>query len=322
MTLENTWVYRSPREGSVINISAHRLLCVYLLLSQSDRISFEDLNTHLLNHPMVQRTLTHETLNKYIHTLRLFGCVIERFEEQGHVMYRMEEHPLKLELRKKELTTINNIVNSLSMQPLYSISNGFCALVKQLSRIDLSHEIGAFLSPALKMAMEAGLSEDECLQIEQLQRYCYEGQVLEIRYETKDHQSILKLLEPHEVVCYKRRLYLIGKDSHTHKKIRYPFTQIQSIRQLPNRIRSQPVKTIVTFKLTGRLAYNYRPYPGETVLNKGEFLLVHHATDEVEQLLRRLLKYGTACQIISPASAKQEMLKLIDSLLIPLESSN
>jgi predicted DNA-binding transcriptional regulator YafY len=51
------------------------------------------------------------------------------------------------------------------------------------------------------------------------------------------------------------------------------------------------------------------------VFAKDDVIQVCAKTDDVDQLLNRLLKYNTLCQVISPMSARNEMLQRIERLL-------
>lgn len=312
--------FEAPKEdGPPLNVSALRPLYIYMLLCQCGQITFADLNTLLLNHPQIQRTFTLETLNKYIYTLRLFGCVIHRFEDQGKPIYRLEDHPLKPVLHPKEERALSRVAELLSKQPISMIRNKFYALAKRLCKIP--HLLQSAFGFQAGLSIHSGFTSHYQRLVEQFQKYCYEGQTLEIYYEGHHNNPVLRIVEPQEVIYRKKRLYLIGHDAKTKKKVRYDLEYITSHRQLPSRIRSQSELITVTFKLTGRVALNYRPYPGESVLHKGEFLLVKHTTDEVDQLLKRLLKYGSQCQIIAPASVRKEMLGFIHQLLACVENT-
>lgn len=300
-------------QGLTINISAFRLLYLYLLLCQSEQVSFEDLNTHFLNHPLIQRHFSTDTLYNYIQTLRMFGCSITRSEEQGHLTYRMPDHPLKITSTAAEIQTLQSICQLLSQRPLTGLYKSFYLLCKRITKIPSDHS--AFNLGAL---IEPDLPESLLQQIDQFQKYCREKQVLEITLEEPKGPPLRKLIEPIEVVYTKRKLILVGNDPKTLKKCRYDIGRIVSHRQLPNQVRFQTLKTTVTFKLTGRLALNYRPYPEEVVLNKGDFLLIKHQTEEVGALLKRLMKYGDKCQVISPLSARKEMHHMVETLLLTL----
>ncbi len=313
MDLEESQEFELMGERLKVNISAFRLLYIYRLLSQTEMMSINDLNTQLLNHPLIKRTFTTETLNTYLNTLRLFGCRLSRYEEKGQHLYYLEDHPLKLELYEHELRVLTGICEHLALQSATRFSQEFFFIFKRLARIQQTLE----LNPSIRYERDFQSSIHHALrhQVENFQKYCTEGQVLEVYYEHYDQTPVLKLIEPQEVIYHKKRLYLLGNDPNTNRKVRYEIDRIRSHRQLPSRVRSQTMNTTVTFKLEGRAALNYRPYPGESVQDKGEFLLVKHTTDEVEQLLKRLLKYGTLCQVIAPTSARLEMRELIDQML-------
>ncbi len=309
-----------PEEVHNLNISSYRLLYLFLLLCQSQQLSFEDLNTHLLNNPLVGRTFTHETLGKYMNTLRMFGCTVSRFETQSYFIFRLEEHPFKLELTPEEHRAVQCMGDLLVNQPLGGVYKNFYALVKRFCYMTHIDESNPLVS--LSVDLESRLSNAMLVMVQHFQRYCAEGQVLELAYQaTLEQPAELILVEPYDLVCHRRTIYLMGYDPKTNRKVRYELDRIKAHRQLPSRVRMQTVKTTVTFKLTGRVALNYLPYPGETVLDKGEFLLVKYKTDDLEQLLRRLLKYGTNCQVLSPESARKEMLQFIEHLLDVSEKS-
>src|SRR5579883_3514815 len=155
-----------------INISAYRLLYIYQLLSQYEQISFEELNAYLLDHVRIQRTFSNETLSKYIQTLRLFGCRIERLEDWGKLIYSMEEHPLKVQLTANETKVIRTVATFLSCQPVSTLYSRFCCLVKRLSAISFSPEEGT--AAEFETMLEPGLSKQDCLLLEQFKRNCYE----------------------------------------------------------------------------------------------------------------------------------------------------
>jgi predicted DNA-binding transcriptional regulator YafY len=304
-------------EHQSLNISAFRLLYIYFLLCQSEKLSTADLNTHLLNHAAIQRTFTKETLNKYLHTLQLFGCTILRFEEQGHTMYRLEDHPFKLECTSEDIMALRSVAGLLVQQPISALYKRFCHLSQRLCKMQQYQDAETALKPELSLLPEH--SQQLLAQIDQFQKYCFEAQVLEICYETPQQVPKMMLVEPHELINHKKRIYLVGNDPKTNQKVRYELSRIQTHGQLPSRVRSQIVKTTVVFRLSGRAAMNYRPYPGENIVQKEDLLQVTHEADEVELLLRRLLKYGSHCQVVSPGWVREEMLNMIEHLIDSLE---
>lgn len=133
----------------------------------------------------------------------------------------------------------------------------------------------------------------------------------------------MMLIEPHELVFEKKRVFLKGVDLSSFENVKLSIEYIRSHRQLPRRIQhTQEILTTISFCLKGRLAKNYRKRPEETLWDKGDFVLVHTTTADVEGLLLRLIKYGHLCQVVSPASVRGRMLTLIQKRLVRLKQTN
>lgn len=302
-----------PEKEPNINISAFRLMCLYKLLCQVQECSFADLNTYMVNHPYIGRTVSMETLNKYLQTLRMLGCRISRYEKNGQTVLRLDDHPLKPALKPEQMKALLNIEAGQAQMPLRGIQSCLIQLAGKLYRLPKEYLLpNGQIAGSNTLPMQPGVDlELVC----QFQKYCSEGQVLEIRTDEVENDLKPILLEPQRVFYYRKRLYLMGIDPKTNRVVRYELEKIRVHRQLPSRVKTQTLKTTVAFKLTGRIAKSYRPYPGETVMDKGEFLLVTNRTDEIEQLLGRLMKYGPYCELISPPSVREEMRQRIDRLL-------
>jgi len=281
------------------SISAFRLLYIYMLLCQHGQMTGEELIDKLHRQLDIRQTYTSETFQKYLQTLRRFGCRISRIDKHGKTLYRLEDHPLKNPSLPTEIKALQAVSTILRAQPIWDLYQRFCQLCDNLTTWN---EISTPVVP--------NFSEE----IELFKQYCRDGQLLEIYYKNQQANPVMLKVEPIEVVAGKKRVYLSGTDLQSNKKIRCDLSQIYSHKQLPSRIRSQAQKIVVTFRLTGKLVNNYRLYPGETIISREPDLIVQHKTDEVDQLLRRLLKYGTQCEVLTPDCVRQEMCTRIDAL--------
>jgi predicted DNA-binding transcriptional regulator YafY len=315
---ENFEAASEQEERRQINVSAFRPIYLLRLLSQTNYIFFADLDTHFLNHPMIGRTVSRETINHYVNTLEMAQYQISRTEKFGHDVLKLRESPIEPVLTEEEMCLLSAVFDILAKGPLKSYYSDFNTLVNQLFRVPADYLPGNPFSDALPIIAKD--AENTPL-LECLERYCQEGQLLEISYETAKNGYVVKLIEPHQVICVGKQLYLVGNDPKTAKKIRYEIKRIRSHKQYPTKNRNLSLKTTVVFKLTGRLAKSYRPYTGEVVSEKDGCLLVDHATEEPEYLLKRLLKYGSLCEVISPDSACQQMLQMVQHLISGLDDS-
>ena len=78
----------------------------------------------------------------------------------------------------------------------------------------------------------------------------------------------------------------------------------------------------MVFELHGRLMRAYKLKPSEKVINFNQnYITVSNSEDDKDILLRRLLKYGESCKIVSPKSLKAEMLELTNEMLKNLEGN-
>ena len=96
-----------------------------------------------------------------------------------------------------------------------------------------------------------------------------------------------------------------------------PLASILRMNPLPMRSRGRGQRMTLTFKLSGRLAKNYRLYPNETDVTTSEAYqerLIQARVDDTEALFTRLMKYGRHCEVISPQWARDTMRQKIKRL--------
>ena len=90
--------------------------------------------------------------------------------------------------------------------------------------------------------------------------------------------------------------------------------------QLPRKAQEINYLNTVVFELYGRLANSYKLKPSESVINfeQGK-IVVSNSEEDRDVLLRRLLKYGENCKIVTPKSMQEEMISLTNEMLKNLE---
>ena len=315
-----------------IHISAYRLLTILKLFSEQYRWSLSDLNAALEKNPTIRRGYAAETLLKHLHTLEHAGFEFKREWLQGQWVYAMITHPMKMTFSQATLNVILKLNTHLKYKPFLNEHRQFVAFICTLSNMPLtmqqqlmSGKLSEFSAPTdTDNGASPSLSTSTLMnKLPIFERYINDHQVLEIGYKPPDSDSVqICRIEPQALDMHKTHLCLIGQNPSTHQKVRYPLQYIVTHRQLPTQICWQQTFTSVTFKLTGRLAQNYRQYPNERLQAKDDVLMVRHTTDDLESLYNRLLKYGTDCQIISPQSAIDGYLSHIDQRLAILTSAS
>jgi predicted DNA-binding transcriptional regulator YafY len=288
-----------PADSNRLNISAYRLVFLYQLFCHSGQLSHVELNRALTENPTVQRGFSDETLSKYLSTLEHFGCRFERVERSGQKIYRLLEHPLKLCITEEQMALLNKLNSIVQQDPTRTVMAAFKSLQDKTCY--------ALEQPQTEEKPE--LPEHLVLLWQTFHQICQENQTLEIEID-----NTLRLFEPVRVIYERKQLFLLGYYSPASQMSRIAIASIKHYKQLPTRIKHGQQRVYVVFQLSGRVAMNYTPYPNETISSKDQCIVVTHRTDDVETLLKRLLKYGSYCQVLSPQFAREESIAMIERL--------
>ena len=154
-------------------------------------------------------------------------------------------------------------------------------------------------------------------QIKLCEKYCQEKYKLEITYIDENGDLVNLLCSPIETSYVKRKVLLKVLGANGSRIYEIPLESIKTIVQLPSSAESPSIPTTVLFRLKNRLAKNYQMRDWERLEKKESdgSLLIVNKNEDFDVLLRRLLKYGKECEIISPKFIKEEMINLINKTL-------
>lgn len=299
-----------------INISAYRVLFILLMLVRYRSLNTMDLNRLLYENPLIGRVYNCETLTKYINTLREVGCHIPRSSSRNDYSYELSKTPFPLPLASEEVEVADKLLRLLAIQPDECLYQDYRDFLDQLSWAVEMPSLEASNAEDCKAAFPELQKRRE--QLNTYRRYCQEAFMLEIQYSNNGIETMV-YLEPHEAMERENRLWLIGYDQQTQQQISLDVAQIGKLKQMPSKNRRLVARTSVVFALYGRLAASYRLYPGEKITYRSEQELhVKTKVSETQSLMSRLMKYGDACQVLSPDSFRDAMRQHIDQLLATL----
>lgn len=94
--------------------------------------------------------------------------------------------------------------------------------------------------------------------------------------------------------------------------------RIAGIEILDKRFKNNEISSCeVVFKLTGRLAKSYTKREHEKIViqNLPEYITVSNVGEDKKDLLSRLLRYDSSCEIVSPQAFRDEMKNTLDNML-------
>lgn len=313
----------SPLDSLNLNISAYRVLYVLLLLVQYRGLTAAEMNRFLNENPLIERTYNAETLTKYINTLREAGCAIPRSTNRSEYAYELLRSPFPLPMPADDVAMAMRLLGVLTQHPDGALYDAFQSF---LARLDwhLAEPPVSWLTTSDVDARvpvsdpgDADALQRTRQQMTQYRRYCQDAFLLRLVYDAED---VAIQIEPHEVVLQGRRLLLLGMDAHSYQPVRLDVARIRSVEQLPMKNKRAGRQVTVVFALLGRLSHSYRLYPHEKVIYRnGHELHVKARVLDVDSLLARLLKYGEACQVLSPRSLRQ---RVRDHVAVLLDTLN
>lgn len=290
--------------------SVFRLLYTYQLLITNQFLDLAMVNHAFFQHPEIGKLITAETMRHYRQTLEAFGCQLHFYKTQGQSQWKLLSHPLQLSLNPAETAMVERLIQRLGQMPLQHHLKCFTHILKTSFK---------YKAPPEQDPTPKG-SDPVQKQITQLAQYCKDQQILHIGY---FHNQVLcgpHPMLPKQLITLRGQTYLDAVCVQTKRLRRINLLDIESVVQLASKSSLEAASVTVTFTLLGRLARNYRPYPGETVETQDENLAVTHIGRDFEGLLNRLMKYGPLCQITSPKWAKDAIKERIQQLLQALET--
>lgn len=153
--------------------------------------------------------------------------------------------------------------------------------------------------------------------IKEYEKYCKDNLKLKILYrETTEIQATV-IIEPKCINYKANQIFIQGFNPISAQNQDINFDEIIEVSQLPLKANISSVTSSITFKLYGKLANGYRLHDGERLLKTNEdgtTLIINPIEDE-KLLLKRLLRYGTLCEVISPKKVRANMKNLISKTL-------
>lgn len=260
------------------------------------------------------RIYTNEVILKYINTLKVSGLRFLKIKDK----YSLLNTPYQLEFNEDELNAIYLIEKLSEVLPEERVKKEINSFINELEKRFsdntkmLSHNIAKpdFLN------LEFDYSKYS-QQIKEYEKYCIDGQRLKITYKNQNKVETSIMVEPIEIKYIESEVYFSVYNPLSAQIQDISFNFISKVEQLPLRSNPSSMLSSVTFKLKDRLAKGYKLHEGEELIEKkvdGNIIILNRTEDRV-LLLKRLMRYGENCEVISPKTLREEMKQMIKSTL-------
>ena len=258
---------------------------------------------------------THVTLNKYLNALKIFGIKVKKINNEYKILNSIQQ----LNFDKEDIKSLDIIKNAGNMILTGKNKKYFDKFINMIEiRIDSA-------SNSLKETLENSSNNnnyqlfhnDLIKQIHKYEQYCQDNKKLEITYINNKNEQINLVCSPVEIIYLKRNVCFKVLGNNGNRIYEIPIDSILNSKQLPALASSTSIPVTIVYKIKNRLALNYRIRDWErveTILNDGSKIIINK-NEDLDFLIKRLMRYGKDCEIISPKFFKEEMIRAIDNTL-------
>ena len=295
------------------NDTSIRVLQTLMLLSKKSA-SIQDIIRHFEKIDPQNRVYTNEVILKYINTLKVFGFRFEK-EKDKHVLLNV---PPRFNFNENELFGLNLLKKFINLFPEDEMKTKTLEFLN-----DVEHHFGDETSlrmqyikkPSIKNLQFNYNKNQE--KIKELEKYCIDGQKVKILHQKDWQYEIAIIAEPKEINYINNNVYFSVYNPISAEFQDIKIEDIIKVEQLPQKSNSITLPASATFRLKDRLAKAYKLKEDERLLNTdadGSVIIINQKEDRT-MLLKRLMRYGENCEVLSPKILREEMRQLIKSTI-------
>lgn len=304
---------KKKKEIKKYNVCCIKLFQFIKMLYEGE-VDFKTVIDHFSDGNYDGTSNTHVTLNKYLNALTIFGIKVKKKNNK----YRMLSSLYKIKFTLEDLKSIALLKEAAEYMPDGKNKEN---LEKLISSIEIRYDEGAQSLAEIEdntKNLHLDFAQAEMIeQIQKCEKYCQDNQKLEIIFTNDKGEEINLLCSPLEQIYQKRKVGLKVLGNNGTRIYEIPFENIRSVKQLPLSASTQSIPTTVVYKIKNRLAQNYKIRDWERcekIEYDGSHIIVNK-NEDLDQLLKRLMRYGRECEIISPKFLKEEMIERINETL-------
>lgn len=264
------------------------------------------------------RVYTNEVILKYINTLKVFGFKFKKEKDK----YVMLNTPNQFKFDEKDLKTLLLVKAYSELLPEEKIKTEMHKFFQDLERrfCDETKLLAHNIKKPNAIHFELNYNKFS-EKINEYEKYCLDEQKVKITYKDRHGPKMSIIVEPNEIRYKGADVYLRVYNPLSAEIQDINFISIIEIKQLP--LKSNPTNMLssVTFRLKNRLAKAYRLHDGEKLIkveDDGSTVILNQQEDRT-LLLKRLMRYGENCEVISPKTLRAEMSQMIAATISKYE---
>lgn len=290
-----------------------RVLETLKILSKGSA-SIQDIINYFEQFDPNNRIYTNEVILKYINTLKVFGFKFTKTKDK----YILLNSPNQFEFNENDLKSLYLLEKFSGLFPEEKVKSEVNYFIDDLKKRFNSNTklLSNNITKPDFVNFELNYSK-HVNRIKEYEGYCIEKQKIKIIYKKKEKSELSIIVEPIEIKYQGSEVYLSVYNALSAQIYDINFNSIVKVEQLPLKSNSTNMLSSITFELKNRLAKGYRLHEGEKLLQvkpNGSIIVLNQNEDQ-SILLKRLMRYGENCELISPKSVREEMKNIIQSTL-------
>lgn len=280
-----------------------------LKLLSAKSASVSEIINHLEQTNHEKKVYTNEAILKYINTLKVFGFKFAK-EKGKHVL--LNAHP-KFNFTEDELIGLRLLEKSANQFPEQEVKTRVIDLLNDMQN-RFSDETTLMARRIKRHSLKNLEFSDQKYHemIKKLEMYCLDGQKIKISYKVQKSE-VSVIAEPNEINYVGNKVYFSIYNPMSAQVHEIKLDDITEIDQLPLRANPMSITSSVTFILKDRLANAYKLKDNERLLSSnpdGSVVVINQKEDRA-LLLKRLMRYGENCEVLSPKDLRIDMAELI-----------
>lgn len=286
----------------------------FIKMLYDGEVEFKKVLNHFSDGQYDGKSNTHVTLNKYLNAMRIFGIKVKKINGKYHMLSSL--YKIKFDLN--DMKSIQILKEAGNILPNGQNKTNFEDFIKKIEiRYDESAQSIEQINENTQNLHLSFYHSEMVEQVKQCEKYCQDKLKLEIIFTNEKGEEINILCSPLEQIYQKRKICLKVLGNNGSRVYEIPIENIKSIKQLPVSTSTQSIPTTVVYRIKNRLARNYKLRDWERldkIESDGSHIIVNK-NEDLNLLLKRLMRYGTECEICSPKFLKEEMIERINATL-------
>lgn len=260
------------------------------------------------------RVYTNEVILKYINTLKVFGFRFAKEKDKYVLLNTISQ----FNFNEKDLQAVSLVEKFADLLPEERIKTEINQFMQELEkRFDDNTRLLAHSISRPDFAPMGNDYKKYSAQIKLYERYCLDKQRLKITYKNQNKQETSIMVEPNEIRYLGNEVFLSVYNPVKAEIQDINLNSILNVGQLPLKSNHTNIYSSVTFRLKDRLAKAYKLHSGEELLkieSDGSTIVLNKKEDRT-LLLKRLMRYGENCELISPKNLREEIKQMVKTTL-------